>query len=47
MPYIEGEDLATILKREGRLDVGRTMRIARSMVSGLAPRTPPAWCTAT
>ena len=36
MPYIEGEDLATILKREGRLDVGRTLRIARSMVSGLA-----------
>jgi tetratricopeptide (TPR) repeat protein len=36
MPYIEGEDLASILKREGRLDVGRTMQIARSMVSGLA-----------
>ena len=36
MPYIEGEDLATILKQEGRLDVGRTMRIARSMLSGLA-----------
>ena len=36
MPYIEGEDLATVLKREGRLDVRRTMQIARSMVSGLA-----------
>jgi len=36
MPYIEGEDLATILKRERALDVRRTMQIARSMISGLA-----------
>jgi eukaryotic-like serine/threonine-protein kinase len=36
MPYIEGEDLSTILKREGALDVRRTVQIARSMISGLA-----------
>ena len=36
MPYIEGEELGTILKREGRLEVRRTIQIARSMISGLA-----------
>ena len=36
MPYIEGEDLSTLLKREGRLSVQRTLKIARAMVSGLA-----------
>ena len=36
MPYIQGEDLSTILKREGRLPVQRTLKIARSMISGLA-----------
>jgi tetratricopeptide (TPR) repeat protein len=36
MPYLEGEDLSTVLKREGRLPVARTLRIARSVVSGLA-----------
>ena len=36
MPYLEGEDLATILKREGRLPVPRVMAIARSVSSGLA-----------
>jgi tetratricopeptide (TPR) repeat protein len=36
MPYVEGEDLATVLRREGRLPIERTMKIARSMVSGLA-----------
>ena len=36
MPYIEGSDLATILKREGKLPVRRALRIARSVASGLA-----------
>jgi len=36
MPYVQGEDLATILRREGKLPVERTLKIARSMVSGLA-----------
>jgi serine/threonine protein kinase/tetratricopeptide (TPR) repeat protein len=36
MPYVQGEDLATILRREGKLSIERTLKIARSMVSGLA-----------
>jgi tetratricopeptide (TPR) repeat protein len=36
MPYIQGEDLSTLLKREGRLPVQRTLKIARSMIAGLA-----------
>jgi tetratricopeptide (TPR) repeat protein len=36
MPYIQGEDLSTVLKREGRLSVRRTVKIARSLISGLA-----------
>jgi hypothetical protein len=36
MPYVQGEDLATILRREGKLSIERTLRVARSMVSGLA-----------
>ena len=36
MPYIQGEDLSTLLKREGTLPVQRTLKIARSMISGLA-----------
>jgi tetratricopeptide (TPR) repeat protein len=35
MPFIEGEDLATVLKREGRLPVARVLRIARTAVAGL------------
>ncbi|HYT69421.1 MAG TPA: protein kinase [Vicinamibacterales bacterium] len=36
MPYIEGEDLASIVARERVLTVGRTMKIARTMIAGLA-----------
>ena len=36
MPYLEGQDLASVLKQEGRLSVGRVMRIARQVASGLA-----------
>ena len=35
MPYIDGADLATILKRDGRLPVANVLRIARPVVSGL------------
>src|SRR5262249_7094687 len=35
MSYVEGTDLATIIKTKGRPGVERTLRIARSIVSGL------------
>jgi serine/threonine protein kinase/Flp pilus assembly protein TadD len=35
MPYIDGADLATISKNEGRLSVPKVLRIARGIVSGL------------
>jgi serine/threonine protein kinase/Flp pilus assembly protein TadD len=35
MPYVDGADLSTILKREGRLPVPKVLRIARAVVSGL------------
>ena len=36
MPYLAGEDLASVLKREGKLPVRRVMGIARQVASGLA-----------
>ena len=35
MSYVEGEDLATTMKREGRLSVATVLKIARPLVSGL------------
>ena len=35
MPYIHGSDLATILKKQGRLPVDRALSIARQVVTGL------------
>ncbi len=35
MPFIEGEDLIAILKREGRLPVERALRILRGALAGL------------
>lgn len=35
MPYIHGADLASILKKEGRLSVSRALSITRQVVSGL------------
>ena len=35
MPYIQGSDLATILKREGRLPLDRALSIARQVATGL------------
>ena len=35
MSYVEGEDLATALQRDGTLSVPRVLRIARQIVSGM------------
>jgi serine/threonine protein kinase/tetratricopeptide (TPR) repeat protein len=35
MPYVDGADLGSVLKRDGQLPVPRVLRIARSVVSGL------------
>ena len=35
MPYVHGSDLATILRREGRLPVERAISIARQVAAGL------------
>ena len=35
MPFLEGEELSEILKREGKLPVPRVMKLARSVASGL------------
>ena len=36
MPYLQGEDLSTVLNREGKLSVERVLTLARSVISGLA-----------
>jgi serine/threonine protein kinase/tetratricopeptide (TPR) repeat protein len=35
MPYLEGSDLATVLKQEGKLPVPAALRIVRDVVAGL------------
>ena len=35
MPYVDGADLSTVLRTEGRLPPERVLRIARSIVAGL------------
>jgi serine/threonine-protein kinase len=35
MPYLDGSDLATILKTETKLPLSRALRITRGIVSGL------------
>lgn len=35
MPFIHGQDLADVLKREGRLSIDRTLAVARQVASGL------------
>ncbi len=36
MPYIQGSDLATVLKRDGRMPVNRVLAIGKEIASGLA-----------
>jgi tetratricopeptide (TPR) repeat protein len=36
MPYVQGSDLATILRRDGRLSVDRALDIARQVAAGLS-----------
>ena len=36
MPYVQGSDLATVLKNEVKLTVPRALKIARQLVGGLA-----------
>jgi eukaryotic-like serine/threonine-protein kinase len=36
MPFVEGEDLAGVLRRDGRLPVPRVLAIARQVAAGLA-----------
>src|SRR5438445_1089264 len=35
MPYVQGDDLGTLLRREGKLPVPRAMRLARQIAGGL------------
>jgi eukaryotic-like serine/threonine-protein kinase len=35
MPYIQGDDLATVLRHEGRLPIARALRLARQIAGGL------------
>jgi len=47
MEYVDGEDLATLLKRIGRLPPAKALEIARQLSAGLAAATIKASCTAT
>ena len=35
MPYIQGDDLATVLRRHGKLPIARALHLAREIASGL------------
>ena len=35
MPYVQGADLATLIKRDGRLPLGRALSIAKQVAAGL------------
>jgi tetratricopeptide (TPR) repeat protein len=35
MPYVQGDDLATVLRRDGKLAVARALNLARQIASGL------------
>ena len=35
MPYVQGDDLATVLRRDGKLPVARALRLAREIAGGL------------
>jgi len=35
MPYVQGDDLGTLLRRDGRLPIARALRLARQIAGGL------------
>jgi tetratricopeptide (TPR) repeat protein len=35
MPYVQGDDLATVMRRDGKLPIARALRIARQIAGGL------------
>jgi tetratricopeptide (TPR) repeat protein/predicted Ser/Thr protein kinase len=35
MPYVQGDDLGTVLRRDGKLPIARAMRLARQIAGGL------------
>src|SRR5205814_3512810 len=35
MPYVHGDDLGTLLRRDGKLPISRVMRLARQIADGL------------
>jgi tetratricopeptide (TPR) repeat protein len=35
MPYVQGDDLGTVLRRHGKLPIGRALRLARQIAAGL------------
>src|SRR3989441_4449274 len=35
MPYVQGQDLATVLRRDGKLPIARALHLARQIASGL------------
>ena len=47
MEFIDGEDLASLLRRAGRLSPEKTVQIARELCPGWAPPTIMACCIGT
>jgi len=47
MEYVDGEDLAVLLRRIGRLPVDKAVETARQICAGLAAAHEKACCTAT
>jgi serine/threonine-protein kinase len=46
MEYVDGEDLASLLRRIGRLPEDKAVEIARQLCAGWPPRTTKACCIA-
>ena len=47
MEYVDGEDLASLLRRIGRLPEDKAVEISRQLCAGCRPRTTKACCIAT
>ena len=46
MEYIDGEDLASLIKRIGYLSNEKALEITRQLIAGVAAATTAGWCTA-